>query len=453
MKFIDIRSLIPIFILVNILYISPIYSSEITKDINGNEFCEKLSDESLYKKHALSSYRVLFPGYDGWVFRDRTDFIEDFSLRKGERDVANLARLTKAFKDNGIDFVVARLPTRGMTNPKKILAEYDYDVEKARNAYTNQAKELRENGVNVVTINNWNIKNFYYPNDQHWSADGAKAMAKELTEFISSLPSYDDIDKMDFVTIVEGDEEIAGAFRKATKKICNQDIASIKVKHYKTYNRDDKDIFGELSNPDIVLIGTSNSTNPLPSYANFEGFLKEYLRADIDNRSISGGGLDSSMIAWLNSDSYKIHKPKIVIWETPGYYNDIGSLRYVRQFIPAIYGKCTGENLVADKIIKTAEGKTLLFDDLEKMNIKGSNYYVRFEFSEKVKKRWYVSLFYDENRIDRFRFAREKTYPYDGIFYIQLSDFYVGNVKNISIDLHQKMSGVELHSQICRIAD
>lgn len=75
-------------------------------------------------------------------------------------------------------------------------------------------------------------------------------------------------------------------------------------------------LFGATT-PDVVLVGTSYSANPL---WDFPGALRKYLGHDLINQSEEGEGPFAPMVQYLKSDDFSEHPPSLVIWEFPERY-------------------------------------------------------------------------------------------------------------------------------------
>ena len=63
---------------------------------------------------------------------------------------------------------------------------------------------------------------------------------------------------------------------------------------------------------EVALIGSSYSVN-----ANFAGYLEEQLKAPLVNAAEAGGGFARAAQKYLNGQTFKETKPKLVIWEIP----------------------------------------------------------------------------------------------------------------------------------------
>jgi len=116
-------------------------------------FCDAIRDEKTYDKKHYKSYKMLVQGDDGWVFRTFSDFRTDFSLT--DTTIRNMKNLTKAFKSQGVEFVVLVPPTRGLLHSDKVrdaeAQKYKFtDPERVQKNYAEFLKTLRKQKINIV---------------------------------------------------------------------------------------------------------------------------------------------------------------------------------------------------------------------------------------------------------------------------------------------------------------
>lgn len=295
--------------------------------------CDALRQENAYKN--WPSYRYLDEGVDGWLFRTETDFQDDFTLK--DEEIARLRALNDAFAAQGTTLILAILPTRGMMDGDKA-ANVAYDRQVAQKSYAAMVHALRDAGMIVAAIDNYDSQDaFYYKRDHHWRAAGARAMAHQVAAQVKALNIS--LPTKKFIT--EAQDEIAhiGTFEKLIKQTCGTDVAAQRIVSYMTYAPGDADaLFADAQPADVVLLGTSNSANAT-SRANFDGFLKEALQADVDNRAISGGGADASMLSYLMARPAGETAPRVVVWEFP-VYQAFSNRDFLRQAKAAVRGKC-----------------------------------------------------------------------------------------------------------------
>ena len=431
----------------------------LAEDISS-AFCDDLSKEEIYDQNNLKNYKTMIAGKENWVFRTKTDFKKDFSLSQETKNF--FAQLQDGFKRRGADLVVLIPPPRGMAHQDFISdqskTEYGFasnDVEGAWVNYRKMLTDLRAQNINVVGIPDINgVKEFYYKRDHHWSPEGAKISAQKTAEFIKTLPSYEALEKTAFVTKKIEDRKYNGAFTKAFQKICDKNLPPQIVKTYVTERSetvsDQSSLFEDVSVP-ITLLGTSNSA-PERNVSNFDGFLREALSLDLENRALAGAGIDSSIISYLNSQEYQESPAKIVVWEIPGYY-DLERIKSktLLQAIPATYGDCGKDAIVSKENIEIREKKTNLFSVIKDREILGKNHYLSLRFSQPVTDPFYIDIPYLRYH-DTHKFQRSKRYPEaDGQYYVLFHRDNKGPLHRVELNVHKNMIGLTLDAKICKI--
>lgn len=410
-----------------------------------SRFCSALSDDETYVKKR--TYKKLIEGQDGWIFRTKTDFNENFKMNSALR--MRFTRMNTEFQEQGIKLVISLLPTRGMLHHD--LIDYpDYDIEKAMTSYTDLAKGLRKLGISVAAVSDFSSgQDYFYKKDHHWNSSGAKAMAQIIAAEVKKLPAYTGMPKKKFKT--EKTESIphSETFTTFINKTCGRKDTFGKHPIYKTYEvgGSEEDLFGESSDPDILLLGTSNSVN-YASNANFDGFLREYIGADVENLSVSGGGVDTAMLDWLSSQKYKEHKPKILIWEIPVHQNFKGGPFY-RQAIPAIHGDCgndavlLGQSDIEDRKFKIYFSK----GDMQKISAK--KHYLYLKFSNFKGRKFRSTIVYGDKKKESFDFRRSKYFKPDGIFFLDFDKLDNDNISLIRGLMPKDATG-NVIAKVCR---
>lgn len=276
--------------------------------------CPALSEDSSYKER--ESLKYLVPGQDGWLFISKKDFMTDFVLR--EASIEAFQKFQKKLHEKGTELVLVVVPQRGLFHADKIEVE-NFDITKARQNFKNMIEQLQQAGLPVNNSPDFeNTQVYGYERDHHWNVHGAKLIAQETANAIKKIPIYSEIEKQEFV--IEKGKEIyfKGSFYNPIKDICGIELPVHKIKEQVSVSKND-DLFGD-SKTNIVLVGTSFSEQG-KSFANFVGHLRVELSADIENRSIGGGGVSKSLLEYLKSEDFKNNPPKILIWEMPGFYN------------------------------------------------------------------------------------------------------------------------------------
>lgn len=406
--------------------------------------CSVLQDSEAYKEN--KSYKKLVDGKDGWVFRTQTDFREKFELNSA--GMKRFSRIHQAFKDQNIDLVIALLPTRGMMHSEYVVSDM-YDDRKAWNSYNKLTQQMRNIGISVATVSpNQSSKSFFYKLDHHWSPIGAQIMAQSVAEQVKQLSAYKGLNKNVFVTENTGQGVHQGTLAQFINKQCGVSFSGENVDLYKTAIEvsGEDELFGDTQPAEIVLIGTSNSTQSA-SKANFIGFLKEYIGVNVDNRAISGGGADMAFYQWLSSDDYKNNKPKIIVWEIP-VYQDFDGESFFRQLIPSIYGGCTGKELFIDEfeVSKTVT----LFDAVWGVDIEHKRLYAKLKFSDVKLNKLRAVTKYSNDKKDVQGLRRSKFYKTDGVFFYEFDNQREENekIKEFSLTLPETLTGT-VKAELC----
>ena len=403
----------------------------------GKTMCDALSDDKTYKDD--KSYKKLIPGKDGWVFRTLTDMKDDFELN--EISQRRFKRLHDAFASHGIELVITLLPTRGMMHSEHIEMD-EASLEKAWESYISLSKQLESQGVHVATASR-GAKDFYYKRDHHWRPDGARFIAQEVAKKVRALPAYEYISKTQYTTQEDGTAEQAGTFSKFINKACGSAIKGETVPSYKTVAAN-TDLFGDTPNADIVLVGTSNSTQSA-SKANFDGFLREYIGSDVENLSVSGGGMDTAFYNWLHSENYNEHKPKIVIWEVP-VYQDFDNGPLFRQLIPAVYGECAG---ISTEDGTVSEKLTLFSDVWQEGGKSGNNLYALVSVEGEGIRKLRAVTEYEGGRKDIQGLRRSKRYTGGNVFFFEFNQNRPEAINSFSMSFPKSANGMKVSASLC----
>ena len=139
-----------------------------------------------------------------------------------------------------------------------------------------------------------------------------------MAETLKQVPGFEEIPKKQFESKRVGLLSKLGTF-KAAAQLCGNSYATQYVDRFETEPvgaSDSGDLFGDGGNPQIALVGTSNSGRPTTSPAS-----EEFSGADILNNAVSGGGFDSSLLAYMTSEEFHKNPPKILIWEFATHYD------------------------------------------------------------------------------------------------------------------------------------
>jgi len=415
--------------------------------------CKALTDETAYSKKR-EAMMFLVEGSDGYLFISKKDLESEFKI--DEKSIPYAKRFIETLKKRGLNVVFVIQPTRGLVHQDKISAAdkklYNFDETAAKTNFSGMIKKLTDDGFTVATLPNLSMPDYAYRRDHHWTAAGAKAIAYEAARIIKQEPYYNDIPKTKFITDkgVEN-KKFVGVLANAYEDVCKQKSAPETIFEYKTTAVTDGNnssaLFGDASAPPVVLAGTSFSSNEA-AHANFDGWLKESLSADVLNYAVRGGGFNSGVLSYLASDDYKNKKQSLLVWEMGGYLK-FGSPSGWQELVAAPYGDCKGTSReIKAKSISLSSATTNLLngDDWNSIGSKPSYLYFSFDkdldASGKIqalqgdKKQWESSLSHSR-RVD-------ENIPY----YLDISPDKAFD--NMTLTVKDKDIGRKLNLSICR---
>lgn len=406
--------------------------------------CDALNELETYSNK--KSFEKIVNGKGEWFFRTKTDFKEKFELNSAGKK--RFQRLKALLDKNDIELILALIPTRGIIHVDQAISD-DFDFERAKAQYLKAAQQIEDQGIPVVTAFDGEPltdKDYFYQRDHHWTPFGAEHMAKAVAAEVKAMPSYKKIKKASFKTSVEGEYDQEGTYAKFIADKCKQDVPPQKIPSYKTFSEGEADdLFGDVSEPEIVLIGTSNSTH-FASHANFDGFLRQHIGADVANKSISGGGGDSAMYKVFLDEKVRVNMPKVIVWEVP-VYQDLDSGPFFRQVLPTINGSCEGK-AIAENTYTSSNDMISLFDEEFKKGFQGQNKYLELNFSDWKERKFKFNAHYDGSEKDNINVRRVKRYEPDGIFFIEFDQEKVDPITKATLSLPSKYEG-EFTARIC----
>lgn len=411
--------------------------------------CDALNDGRIYKG-SKKSYKYLIEGEGGWLFRSTKDFKADFAFT--DKALEQFSTFNKILQKKGITLHIVMPPTRGILNYDQVLRTQkrapDFNPDTALREYKNALLQLRLSGVSVADFNDFQKlkEGFFYPRDHHWTAMGANYAAKATAALFKLFSK--DYDTAVYITEQTNEQvELSGSMEAFVEQQCGIDVEGSKVQVIQTYK--EEELFDDSSAAAIALIGTSNCTEPAPSYANFAGFLREYIGADIDNLSFGGAGIYAPMLSFLASDAYHEGQYQHIIWELASHYDFNGRefSQHFQQMIAAARGACDDISLASEK--RDLKGKKMIRLGLPPVT---SLSYIHLQFDTPLKKDFALSYKNAEGKPKRFRFERSQRYPHDGTYFVNwLED--TGRISDIKLFMPATYDAEKVRAQICPIQD
>lgn len=284
--------------------------------------CAEAGDLSAYKAKSMA---LLVPGRDGFLFRTRIDMRNYGPLKRGPQEA--FIEIVDALRRLGTEVVLVVPPPRPVVDRAFLLpdvvAKVGYDVEAAAAGYEAMLDGLRAGGVRVADVlgkarSGADAEPFYLRRDIHWSSDGARVSAAAAADVVATLPAYAGLERAAFRTAAERTGDADENLADALAKICGDVIPPEQETFFRTARTDVEAGLFEERPFDVVLVGTSFSDRGEDD-PNFAGFLEQALSVPVYNASKEGGGLEKSMAAYLLSEDFRAHRPKVIVWEFPPY--------------------------------------------------------------------------------------------------------------------------------------
>ena len=285
----------------------------------NTQLCDVAAQPESYRSPFLKNFKVLQKGDRGWLYRNM-----DFKRAYGPREPGykNLQRLQQALQLRGTTLVMVPIPGRPLIHPE-YLGNIDYDVPRARKSYLNYLQQLRDRMIVVPNLGSLfeqsQTKPLFFARDHHWNHHGARTIARLTAHSIKADTVYSSIEKKKFKSYGVGKDHNQGSLQRAALELCKQSYPKEPFKLYQTVAAGTDDLFADLAEPQIVLVGTSNSKGSLNF--NFDGFLAHYVGASVNNKAKSGGGYGGALKDYLASEAFRLSPPRVLVWEIPGYYS------------------------------------------------------------------------------------------------------------------------------------
>lgn len=255
-------------------------------------------------------------GKEGWLFTT-----EEFDRPKGFADNLKfntdfIAQTHDALAEKNVQLFVVPIPSK--TRLLKTKLERQKLPTYRNTLYRDFISYLNKQNIRHLDLAFYvqNPESFFLKTDTHWTAAGAELTAKHVARRVFDLNLIEN--KGDtFATTLSQPQTYEGDLMRYT---VNGDAARYvglnadTIQIPKTMSTTPNDDLFSDTQIDIALVGTSYSAN---KEWNFEGFLKQYINADLLNMADEGLGPFETMQNYLLSSTFKNTPPKLVVWEIP----------------------------------------------------------------------------------------------------------------------------------------
>lgn len=263
-------------------------------------------------------------GDDNWLFTSEEFDNQPGKAQRLQEKLTFVLAVDQHLSSHGTKLLIVPVPSKARIYEAK-LGRYHFPSYK-KNIYAQFLNGLKALSLNVVDIHTpmrdvAHSNPMFLRTDTHWTVSGAKLTALEVAKYIGKNMPDLEVDKMSYKTIAKKPQHYDGDLMRYIpvgdlSYVKGDIIDVVETQIAAQAALDDKALFSD-NTPEITLVGTSYSANP---QWNFEGYLKEYLQADVLNAASEGLGPFETMQKYLNNSAFKETPPKLVIWEIPERY-------------------------------------------------------------------------------------------------------------------------------------
>ncbi len=271
-------------------------------------------------------------GKDGWLF-----FVEDKHDTIGRDTVKDIVQAVKLVEKTGTKIIVLVAPEKSRIYADKLPRA----TELFSRRYSKFINQLQSSGVDAPDFATPLIKarkaspsvNLYHLQDTHWTPDGTLIIVDEIKKDILRRQ----IDLSDLPTV---------EYSRTSVQETNLGDLGIRAQNpelkpapYRKYVYELKvpatdSLLDDTHKIGIALVGTSYSQ----SFTTLPEALQASLHHEVISVGIGGGGIWQPLSTYLNSDSYKLNPPKLLIWEFPGNHIWVDHLDgwFDKEIVPAV---------------------------------------------------------------------------------------------------------------------
>lgn len=411
-------------------------------------FCSALEVPENYGEE-FAPLRTLSYGSHGVMFRSETDF--DKQVRYAMTDVFDMYRLIQALNYRGTNLVIALIPPRGVAlnaflDPENSV-HADFDVQKMAELFNRNLRLLQDAGaiapdlLELATYSPGDESLYFYFDDPHWSAHGARSSAAAIGALIREHPDYAQLSPQTIEVRSLGETQFFGSYGDVIQNVCGIRPISRSYEYFDTVPvaQDGADalLFDEPADAGqdlllethadyAVLVGTSFSmADDAHQVAgvdpNFPGLLEASIGALVDNQAATGGGFDTAFQAYVRSVRFRDEPPPFLIWEFLAYH-EIRDQYFFRTAIPAIYGECTEAEALAVGTVPLSIETTTVIPAQDALRIPVDGTFLFMDIDDLSLVDFVVEVEDASGYVDRVRVNRSTRVLNDGRFFLSLFD-------------------------------
>lgn len=276
-------------------------------------------------------------GKDGWLF-GRANFDNYNSTPDKIQPIKNFS---DTLKSRGVTLVVIGVPPRGVLASKHIPAGAPWasDLQKVEQSYNAWVSGLEAAGVLTVNVASavkadTSGNEMAFTQDHHWSPYASLVAAESIGKMLTAKGLTKNIPELK-IELSKKPAEAWGSYQGRVNDLCGLKLPPQKYQSLVSVNKT-QSLLGD-EQPEIVLVGTSNSYRKSGAEESFGAALRYALQRDVQNSGIDGGGPFAALETYLLSKEFADGPAKVLIWQMDFSY-DLG--RKLPMLTPMVKGEC-----------------------------------------------------------------------------------------------------------------
>jgi len=349
-----------------------------------------------------------------------------------------LTRMNSLLQAKGTTLAFLIVPPRAV-----VLASFNtsplFNAATLRANYSARLEQLQRTGMIVPdtlhALEALKPEDTFFMRDTHWTPAGAEAVAQAVAKAVPNMVDA----QAGYSTRVTGVAEHKGNYSFPLNKLCGTPIVPERLEQRETTSASVSLL--DDSVPEIALVGSSFSNRSGQDLFNFAGALRQAFGRDVLNAAVDGGGFDASILAYLESASFRQHPPRLLIWESM-FEMSHNQPQVYRQVLPTIAGQCA-QPLIEQSLELQANASASMAIPAA-LNISGQSYYAVLTFSDLSLLHFGIELVYADQQIENFEFNRSNRTQHDGRYYLELSPAYASVLRELRLPAGQGRVQVQL---------
>lgn len=287
-------------------------------------YCAALADAAALPKKYKNKAPFASDTQSGWIVgHDQRSVRFDVT----EETQALWRRIAEGFAAKGVALLILSPPPRPLFAPQEMQAEMGDDLTVLRVSYQGYIAGLQASGLvapDLSPLADTALDHaFYFARDTHWTPYGALLSAQALARAAGVAETGP--------VAFDGSYTEKGSLTAVIEAGCGTRPMPERVPAPSYQRSAALGLLDDSAAPEIALVGSSFSGRYQSDAYQVADALSHVFGAEVDNVSLSGGGMAGSMLAFLESGALASGDVTRVVWEVPYTtpLTDIGGLRQV----------------------------------------------------------------------------------------------------------------------------